>query len=131
MTVKLELYEWRGIKDWSQQQLADAAGLSRNFISQLERGEVDAEKVSLATLQALARALEIPLGQMVEITDADAWAHGFSAGWDEAVRFYETIRPVLEKGRSLANSPTLAHIGHPVSEATGMADQPTDGKERA
>jgi len=42
----------------------------------------------------------------------------------------ESVKFALELGM-FANSPTLAHIGHPVSEATGMADQPTDGKERA
>lgn len=36
-------------------------------------------------------------------------------------------RIVAELGM-FADSPTLTHIGHPVSEHSGCADQPTDGK---
>ena len=35
------------------------------------------------------------------------------------------------KARATSDSPTLPPIGHPVSEHSGCADQPTDGKERA
>jgi hypothetical protein len=39
-------------------------------------------------------------------------------------------RIVAELGM-FADSPTLTPIGHPVSEATGESNQPTDGKEMA
>ena len=46
----------------TQQQLADAAGLSRNFISELERG---AHSLDLLRADHLARALGVPLDQLV------------------------------------------------------------------
>lgn len=45
-------------RDWSQSQLAEAAGVSRVFISQLENGKARAEmRLVLATLQAVGASI--------------------------------------------------------------------------
>ena len=56
-------------RDWSQSELAEAAGVSRVFISQLENGKARAEvRLVLAVLQALGASVVVaPSG--VEATD--------------------------------------------------------------
>ncbi len=46
----------------SQEELADASGIHRTFLSQVERG---LKSPSLRTMSGLAEALEIPLHQLV------------------------------------------------------------------
>lgn len=54
----------RKAKGLTQQQLADAAGINRTFISRLERGHFSA---TLETVAAVASALEMTAAQLVEI----------------------------------------------------------------
>ena len=50
----------RADRDWSQGQLAEVAGVSRVFISQLENGKARAEmRLVLAVLQALGASVVI------------------------------------------------------------------------
>ena len=52
----------------SQERLADAAGLHRNFVSLMERGE---QQPTLSTIFALANALEIsPSGLVRELEES-------------------------------------------------------------
>lgn len=55
----------------SQQQLARAAGLSRNFVAQIERGE---SQPTVATLERLAVALSVPIAELLgqDLTPANA-----------------------------------------------------------
>ena len=50
-------------RGWSQEVLAEVAGVHRNYIGQVERGAV---KVSVAQLLKIARALEVAVGVLVE-----------------------------------------------------------------
>ncbi len=52
----------RRAKGWSQQQLAVAAGVHVMTVSAAERG---AKEPTFATAEALARALEVPLAQLL------------------------------------------------------------------
>jgi transcriptional regulator with XRE-family HTH domain len=45
--------------------LADATGLSIGYLSRVERGETGGDNPSLANLEAIARALEIPLTSLL------------------------------------------------------------------
>jgi transcriptional regulator with XRE-family HTH domain len=54
--------ELRSGKGWTQQQLAEAAGLDRTYISGLERGK---QNPTLGALLRLTRALEVPLERLV------------------------------------------------------------------
>jgi MerR family transcriptional regulator, light-induced transcriptional regulator len=54
--------ELRSGKDWTQQQLAEAAGLDRTYISGLERGK---QNPTLGALLRLTRALDVPLDRLV------------------------------------------------------------------
>lgn len=54
--------ELRTGKGWTQQQLAEAAGLDRTYISGLERGK---QNPTLGALLRLTRALEVPLDRLV------------------------------------------------------------------
>jgi transcriptional regulator with XRE-family HTH domain len=49
--------------DWSQQRLAEASGMSRNFVSSIERG---AHGVDVVRLLRLATALEVPLFDLLQ-----------------------------------------------------------------
>ncbi|HEX7154432.1 MAG TPA: helix-turn-helix transcriptional regulator [Thermoanaerobaculia bacterium] len=49
-------------RDWSQERLAEAAGITLNYVGNLERGE---QGPSLHILVRLARALEIDLPALV------------------------------------------------------------------
>jgi len=48
-------------RELTQQQVADAAGISRNFISLLERGS---HSVDVVRLLRLAAALDVPLAEL-------------------------------------------------------------------
>jgi transcriptional regulator with XRE-family HTH domain len=52
------LRRFRNGKGWSQEQLADRAGITLNYVGNLERGE---QGPSLHMLVRLARALEVDL----------------------------------------------------------------------
>jgi len=56
------LRERRGRQGLSQQALADRAGLSRNFVAQIERGE---SSPTVATLARLAAALTTTVGELL------------------------------------------------------------------
>lgn len=51
------------MRGWSQEQLADAAGLHRTFISLVERSECN---ISLDNLEKIADALGLPLPDLLE-----------------------------------------------------------------
>jgi methylmalonyl-CoA mutase cobalamin-binding subunit/DNA-binding XRE family transcriptional regulator len=54
--------ELRSDRGWTQQQLAEAAGLDRTYISGLEHGK---QNPTLGALLRLMRALEVPLDRLV------------------------------------------------------------------
>ena len=54
--------ELRTARDWTQQQLAEAAGLDRTYISGLENGK---QNPTLGALLRLAAALEVPLERLL------------------------------------------------------------------
>jgi transcriptional regulator with XRE-family HTH domain len=49
-------------RHWRKSDVAARAGVSRGFVSLVERGHLD--KVSLATLRRLGKVLDMGLGQM-------------------------------------------------------------------
>lgn len=57
--IRLRVRELRNKRGWTQQQLAERAGVRRATISELESGRVP-ERVKLATLEKIARALGVP-----------------------------------------------------------------------
>lgn len=54
---------WRDHRGMTQAQLSAASGVSKPYISQLESG---ARAGTVAWLQKLARALDIPVGALIE-----------------------------------------------------------------
>lgn len=53
----------RAERGWSQEVLAELAGLHRNYIGHVERGEVHASVVQLAKI---AQAFELRLGNLID-----------------------------------------------------------------
>ena len=69
MEVNVErLKELRTVRAFSQQELADAAGVGRNTISRIERGETGAHG---RTLRRLAQALRVDVSELVQTEPTD------------------------------------------------------------
>ncbi len=62
--------ERRSILGLSQERLAELAGLSVNFLAQIEIGE---KTPSMRTLVRLARALEVPVHKLLEEDTGGKW----------------------------------------------------------
>ncbi|KVE38281.1 helix-turn-helix domain-containing protein [Burkholderia sp. TSV86] len=60
----------RESRAWSQEQLAEHAGLNRSYVGEIERGTAIA---SIVTVDKLARAFDVPIARLlppaVEISD--------------------------------------------------------------
>lgn len=54
---------WREYRGLTQQKLADAAGISKPYLSQIETGK---RKGTTEILSAIARALEVSLDEVIE-----------------------------------------------------------------
>jgi transcriptional regulator with XRE-family HTH domain len=52
----------REAKSWSQEELAEQAGLNRSYIGEIERGKVAA---SIVTVDKLARAFDVPMANLL------------------------------------------------------------------
>lgn len=50
-------------RGWSQEVLAELAGLHRNYVGHIERGEINA---GIENLARLAAALDVPVGNLVD-----------------------------------------------------------------
>ena len=60
--VAVQIKALRERRSWSQEELAEAAGLSRDAISRIERGD---REPKLATLEAIANAVGLELAQLL------------------------------------------------------------------
>lgn len=54
---------YRKERQWSQEELADRAGLHRTFVSQIERAT---KKSTIVTVERIAKALEVTCGQLLD-----------------------------------------------------------------
>lgn len=54
---------YRKAKDWSQEELADRAGVHRTYISIVERG---LKNVSIDNIEAISKALDEPASRLLE-----------------------------------------------------------------
>jgi transcriptional regulator with XRE-family HTH domain len=61
-TLGQRIHDLRKLAGWTQELLADRAGLDRSYISLLEAGKRDA---TLGTLQRLAAALQMPVDELL------------------------------------------------------------------
>lgn len=52
----------REARGWSQEQLAEHAGLNRSYVGEVERGSAIA---SIVTVEKLARALQVPIEHLL------------------------------------------------------------------
>lgn len=59
--------QFREANAWSQEELAEQAGLNRSFIGEIERGTSIA---SIVTVDKLARALGVRVGNLLDVTAA-------------------------------------------------------------
>ena len=60
--------QYREQRRWSQEVLADAAGLNRSYLGEIERGIA---VPSLATIAKLAGALELSLSELMARIDTE------------------------------------------------------------
>ncbi len=54
----------REARAWSQEQLAEHAGLNRSYVGEIERGSAIA---SIVTVDKLARALDVPIATLLRV----------------------------------------------------------------
>jgi len=54
---------FRKTRGWSQEELADRAGLHRTFVSQIERAT---KRSTIDTVEKVAKALEVTCGQLLD-----------------------------------------------------------------
>lgn len=69
----------RMIRGWSQEQLAEASGLHRTYISLIERSECN---VSLDNLEKIADAFGLSLPELIGVPDAAAFGEKLLAMWN-------------------------------------------------
>lgn len=70
-------------RGWSQEVLAELAGLHRNYIGHVERAEVN---IGLANLAKIAKAFEVPVHELLKMEDLDI--PGYFSRTEEAAAFY-------------------------------------------
>lgn len=63
------IYRRRREKDLSQQDLATLAGISRNYVSIIERGDVN--NISIEVLEKLAKVFGVEVSYLVQILEQD------------------------------------------------------------
>ncbi|WP_434109527.1 helix-turn-helix domain-containing protein [Paraburkholderia caffeinilytica] len=73
----------REASGWSQEQLAEHAGLNRSYVGEIERGSAIA---SIVTLDKLARAFNVPVERLLchSSGNVDVAALSHSAAVDQA-----------------------------------------------
>ncbi len=79
----------RFTRGWSQEVLAELAGLHRTYISQIERGQVN---VSVDNLEKLADAFELPVPELLTPpSPADLAEHFKDLGIEESRAYYGPV----------------------------------------
>lgn len=63
--IDLRIREQREQKRWTQQALAEAAGVPQSTISRLERRPVT--RLDVAILERIASALDVPLSRLIKV----------------------------------------------------------------
>ena len=61
----------RARRDWSQEDLAEAAGIGFATVARIETGATDLRDVRLRTIQDLARALDTDTARLVELAEEE------------------------------------------------------------
>ncbi|HEX5000529.1 MAG TPA: helix-turn-helix transcriptional regulator [Terriglobia bacterium] len=104
---------WRRQSGWTQQELAAEAGLTRPYLSRLEKGMVDP---ALSVLRQLAAALEIGVGQLVEDLPPER-----TLSRDEMDRLARgALRPGTREARLMPETRILASMIHERRRALGL-----------
>lgn len=62
-TLAANVYHYRKAKGWSQEKLAEEAGMHRTFISMIERR---GRNVTLGVVEAIARVLEVDVPTLLQ-----------------------------------------------------------------
>jgi XRE family transcriptional regulator, regulator of sulfur utilization len=65
--------ELRETQGWTQEQLAEHAGLNRSYVGEIERGTCIA---SIVTVDKLAQALAVPMARLLSPSDKEASLSG-------------------------------------------------------
>ena len=61
--------ELRETQGWTQEQLAEHAGLNRSYVGEIERGTCIA---SIVTVDKLAQAFAVPMARLLSASDKQA-----------------------------------------------------------
>ena len=72
-------------RGWSQEVLAELAGLHRNYIGHVERAEVN---IGLTNLAKIAHAFEVPVHELLKMEDLEMPGYLPHTHTEEAAAFY-------------------------------------------
>lgn len=96
----------RKARGWSQQALADAAGISQNYVSDIERGK---RTGTLDILQAIATALDLTLDELRQPLDSPAPTRQAESPEDRLKRW---IAELSDIGEGLTPAEQTAVLDH-------------------
>jgi transcriptional regulator with XRE-family HTH domain len=116
---------------WSQAQLAEAAGVTPNYIGVVERGE---KLPTLETVEAFSRALGVPIGALLTEDAPDAWADETAALASAVPAAYRglvlaVLRAAVAEARRSDKRPR--RYEHPAAHRThAVAEKPKRRRKR-
>jgi len=87
-----EIKRLRLAKGWIQEELAEASGLGRSYISQLETAVV--ARPPAEVFFALARALKVPVGRLFRAAGYEGYEESGDITSDELLQHLESIHPM-------------------------------------
>lgn len=94
--IGLRIAYFRKMRDMTQTQLAEKVSISKNYLSQIERGTSN-KAVSLPLLIQIADALNIELSVLVDLTDWDKSKNEIMRQLEEIKKIFDDVKQINEE----------------------------------
>lgn len=97
LRVGQNIKQLRGLRGWSQEELAEEIGITDKHLGQLERGKVN---IGLDLLTRVAEAFDVPVTELLRTASDDSGSSPSAITRRDYVRIGEAIR-ILERVRRM------------------------------